>query len=145
MNQKGSVPTGRVGVCNLFPKRATLRVLLQLLLYQTQPSGLFPYVGKGRMKTYCNVTRQPPTSQHFSTSLSPLRTGRPYLGAPGNGYTSACTRRFWTDRLYSAFRKGDGQAGWMKEEPPPEKGGECQEAIRSLTKAQQQHPCGTIF
>ena len=38
---------GRVGVCDLFPKRATLRVLLQFLLYQAQPRGPFPYVGKG--------------------------------------------------------------------------------------------------
>jgi len=34
--------------------------------------------------------------------------------------------RFWTDRLYSLWQGQNGQAGWLKEEPPLIYGGECQ-------------------
>ena len=50
----------------------------------------------------------------------------PYRWAIGNGYTTACTERFWTGYRYASFREGDAHVGWVKEEPPCLQAGECQ-------------------
>src|SRR5947209_380176 len=48
LNRQGSVPREEVGICDLFPKRATLRVLFLLILYQAQPSRGQLFVSRGR-------------------------------------------------------------------------------------------------
>ena len=47
-----------------------------------------------------------------------------YPGAQGNILFGG--KRFWTDCLYSPLLTEDGQAGWLKEEPPVFEAGECQ-------------------
>lgn len=47
-----------------------------------------------------------------------------YPGAQRN--LRAFGKRFWTDCFYPSLSQEDGQAGWLKEEPPGSKPGGCQ-------------------
>ena len=64
-----------------------------------------------------------------------------YPGAQGNIRFGG--KRFWTDCLYPSIQTDDGQAGWMKEEPPVIYAGECQKQVISPQSGQEPTGCAT--